>query len=54
MIKKRLSSLSSKCNRHFYGTVKIRAIIVLNVNVFNTYETLVQKRHKYFTDSLIK
>ena len=39
-IHKRSQSLSTKVNRPFYDMVKIRVIIIYNVNIFTIYETL--------------
>ena len=40
MIQKRWWSLSTKINRPFYDMVKIRVIVIQNVNICNIYETL--------------
>ena len=40
MIQKRSCSLSTKVNQPFHDMVKIRVIIIENVNIFTIYETL--------------
>ena len=40
MIEKRSCGLSTKVDRFFYDMVKIRVIIILNINIFTKYETL--------------
>ena len=40
MIQKRSCSLSTRVNQPFHDMVKIRVIIIENVNIFTIYETL--------------
>ena len=42
MIQKRSYILSTKINIYFYDIVKIRVIIIQNVNIFTIYQTLFQ------------
>ena len=42
MILKSLRSLSTKVNRHFYDMVKIRVIIIQNINIFTIYGNLLE------------
>ena len=51
MFQKGACTLSTKFNRLFYDKVKIRAIIILNANIFTTWK-IVQKCHHNFTDNL--
>ena len=42
MILKSLRSLSTEVNRHFYDMVKIRVIIIQNINIFTIYGNLLE------------
>ena len=42
MTQKRSCSLSPKVNWNFYDMIKIRLIMIRNVNIFTIYESLLQ------------
>ena len=53
MIQKRSYNLSTKTNRHFYDTVKIRVKIIQNVKIFTIYEVIFENvSFNNFTENL--